>query len=278
VNIPSVPAVLDGYPVLHQMLTIDRKALRALPEKERDQILREGAQALQTMEAREGGNSALFHLLGHKGDLLLVHFRESFDELAQTELDLAKLPLFDYLTPSHSYLSIIELGMYDFTVRTSKELIEQGLEPGSEEFNKLYNEKLTQSGNAMKMRLFPKIPDNRYLCFYPMNKRRGEDKNWYMKSTEKRAAMMVEHGTIGRKYAGRVRQIISGSIGYDDWEWGVDLFSNESGVFKELVYEMRFDKASALYGEFGQFFLGVRVPSAQLADVYNGNLPELPSA
>jgi chlorite dismutase len=82
-----------------------------------------------------------------------------------------------------------------------------------------------------------------------------------------RQRMMAEHGLIGRRYAGEVRQIISGSIGFDDWEWGVDLFAEDPLMFKRLIYEMRFDQASALYALFGSFYVGLRVRAADLGGV-----------
>ena len=129
------------------------------------------------------------------------------------------------------------------------------------------------SGQASAPRLWPEIPHRRYLCFYPMNKFRGEAKNWYSEPIRERQRMMREHGMIGRHYAGRVTQIISGSIGFDDWEWGVDLFADDPLVFKKLVYEMRFDEASAVYGLFGAFFVGLRFPAAQLASLFDGRTP-----
>ena len=105
---------------------------------------------------------------------------------------------------------------------------------------------------------------NRYICFYPMDRRRGEDKNWYTLPIEERARQMNEHGLVGRRYAGEVKQIITGSIGFDDWEWGVDLFADDPLVFKKLIYEMRFDQVSAVYALFGQFYVGVRCPAAAL--------------
>ena len=98
----------------------------------------------------------------------------------------------------------------------------------------------------MKVRLWPEVPKAKYICFYPMDRRRGEHKNWYQESMEDRGRMMHEHGMIGRRYAGEVRQIITGSIGFDDWEWGVDLFAEDPLVFKRLIYEMRFDEVSAV--------------------------------
>jgi arabinofuranan 3-O-arabinosyltransferase len=126
---------------------------------------------------------------------------------------------------------------------------------------------------AMHPRLFPEMPQHRYVSFYPMDRRRGETRNWYSLPIEERARQMNEHGLIGRRYAGEVRQIITGSIGFDDWEWGVDLFANDPLVFKKLIYEMRFDEVSAVYALFGQFYLGIRVPAAGLGKLLSGVLP-----
>src|SRR5437868_12130816 len=106
-----------------------------------------------------------------------------------------------------------------------------------------------------------------------MDKKRGEIKNWYEVPIRDRQRLMHEHGLIGRKYAGSVKQIISGSIGWDDWEWGVDLFSDDPLVFKKLIYEMRFDEVSAAYSDFGTFYLGIRCPAAQLRGLLDGEVP-----
>ncbi len=119
----------------------------------------------------------------------------------------------------------------------------------------------------MMPRLWPEIPGGKYICFYPMDRRRGETKNWYTETMSDRQRMMHEHGMIGRRYAGEVRQIITGSIGLDDWEWGVDLFAEDPLVFKRLIYEMRFDEVSAVYALFGAFMVGLRVPAAGLGGV-----------
>ena len=127
---------------------------------------------------------------------------------------------------------------------------------------------------AMRPRLFPKIPETRYVCFYPMDRRRGEEKNWYRLPIEERQRQMEEHGLVGRRYAGKVQQIITGSTGFDDWEWGVDLFADDPLVFKKLIYEMRFDEVSAVYASFGSFYVGVRCPVEKLGELLEGQLPE----
>ena len=273
-EIPSVPLTIEGYSVLHQMFRFRWQAWRPLRPTQKAEIADEAAQVLKGWEESTSGQSALFSMLGHKGDLMLVHFRESFDELNRAEMQLSHLRLSDYLEPATSYLSVIELGLYESTLKTYRELADRGLEPHSEEWNRAIQETLSRQREAMRPRLFPDIPKNRYICFYPMDRRRGEDKNWYTLPIEERARQMNEHGLVGRRYAGEVRQIITGSIGFDDWEWGVDLFADDPLVFKKLIYEMRFDEVSAVYALFGTFYIGVRCSWCNLGNLLNGEVPE----
>ncbi len=249
-QLPAVPLTLEGYATLHQMMRFRWTAWRSLAEDARREITAEAATMLAGMEEKTDGQSALFSLLGHKGDLMLVHFRESFDQLNQAELNLARLRLHDFVEPTTSYLSVIELGLYESSLKTYKALADRGVEPHSEEWKKSIAETIARQKEAMRPRLFPAMPPNRYICFYPMDRRRGEDKNWYTLPMEERQRQMNEHGLVGRRYAGEVKQIITGSIGFDDWEWGVDLFADDPLVFKKLIYEMRFDHVSAVYALF----------------------------
>jgi chlorite dismutase len=273
-EVPAVPLTTEGYSVLHQMMRVRWAQWRALDAAQKSTIVREATDVLAAMETHAPGQSALYSLIGHKGDLMLIHFRESFADLNQAELKIANLRLSDYLEPTNSYLSIIELGLYESTMKIYKELTDQGIEPHSEQWKAEIECKLNRHKEAMKPRLYPDIPPNRYACFYPMDRRRGESKNWYQLPIEERARQMEEHGLVGRRYAGQVKQIITGSIGFDDWEWGVDLFSDDPLVFKKLIYEMRFDEVSAVYALFGQFYVGVRVPAASLGKLLGGELPE----
>jgi chlorite dismutase len=273
-EIPPVPLTLEGHSVLHQMVRIRRAELRQLRDTDQAAMVAEAQAALEKMEQRTEGQSALYSLLGHKGDLMLVHFRPSFDELNQAELELANLRLWDYLEPTTSYLSVIELGLYESTIKTYKGLVDAGLEPHSEEWNTRIKETLDRQREAMRVRLYPAMPPNRYVCFYPMDRRRGEDKNWYTLPLEERQRQMNLHGMVGRRYAGEVKQIISGSIGFDDWEWGVTLFADQPLVFKRLIYEMRFDEVSAVYALFGHFYVGLRCPAAQLGGLLRGEVPK----
>jgi len=263
-ELPAVPLTLEGLSVLHQMFRFRWPEWRKLSPPRQQEIAREAAAVLSAPE--EAGQSAIYSLLGHKGDLMLVHFRDSFDELNAAELQLNRTALQEYLEPMHSYLSVIELGLYDSSVKLFRQLAERGVAPQSEEWNREVEDTMERQRQAMRPRLYPKIPDSHYLCFYPMDRKRGEQKNWYTLPIEERQRQMEEHGMVGRRYAGKVQQIITGSIGFDDWEWGVDLFAPEPLVFKKLIYEMRFDQVSAEYALFGQFFVGLRYPVQKLGE------------
>jgi peroxiredoxin len=269
-HLPAVPLTLEGASMLHQMLRVRWTAWKQLPSAERAAIAKEAAEALAEMEREAGGQSAVFSLLGHKGDLILVHFRRSFDELNKVERRLAGLRLWDYLEPTSSYLSVVELGLYDSSLKTYGGLAERGIVPFSPEWTAAIEEVMARQREAMAPRLFPDMPPHKYLCFYPMDRKRGELKNWYRLPMAERQRQMHEHGMVGRRYAGEVKQVFSGSIGFDDWEWGVDLFADDPLVFKKLIYEMRFDEVSADYALFGTFYVGIRCPAADLANWLNG--------
>jgi len=253
-NSLAVPLTLEGASVLHQMFRVRWSAWKQLDEATRQEIAAEASGVLEEMERRQ---SALFSMLGHKGDLMLVHFRESFDDLNGAELALAQLRLADYLEPATSYLSVVELGLYDSTVRLHESLAEKGIRPDTPEWEQATEEVLAQQRKAMAPRLYPEIPARRYLSFYPMDKRRGEIKNWYSAAMRDRKQMMHEHGMSGRKFTGRILQLVTGSTGLDEYEWGVTLFGQRPDDLKATVYTMRYDKASAVYADFGPFYTGV---------------------
>jgi len=262
--LPEVPLTLEGASVLHQMMRIRWTAWRAATAADRSAMIEEAAAALSEMERNPSGQSAAFSLLGHKGDLILIHFRPSFDELRQVELRLAQLRLSDYLEPTTSYLSVVELGLYESSLKTYRALADRGIQPFTPEWDAEIAEVMARQKEAMRPRLYPDVPPHKYLCFYPMDRKRGEHMNWYRLPMAERQRQMHEHGMIGRRYAGEVKQIISGSIGFDDWEWGVDLFADDPVVFKRLIYEMRFDEVSAVYALFGSFYVGIRCGAGEL--------------
>jgi hydrogen peroxide-dependent heme synthase len=274
-DFPPVPLTLEGASLLHQFFRFDWKSWRRCPQDDRAHIAGEAVTALKALERADAGaavRTAAYSQLGHKGDLMLVHFRDSLEALNQVELDLAQTPLYDFLDLRHSYVSVVELGLYESSRKTYEAAAAKGFAAHSPEWKAEVGATLERQAEAMNSRLFPAVPDAKYLCFYPMDRKRDEQKNWSQVDFAERQRMMHEHGLIGRRYAGQVQQIISGSIGYDDWEWGVDLFAEDPVVFKKLIYEMRFDEVSAVYALFGQFFIGVRLPVEKLGGWLEGKL------
>jgi hydrogen peroxide-dependent heme synthase len=272
---PRVPETLEGWWLLHQMFRVRWPDWRSRPQGERQEMAVEAARALGGMGRGREGTSIPCTLLGHKGDLMLIHFRRSVEELAAAQLAMARLGLAAFLEATTSYVSVVELGMYEMTAQIHARLGGGGLEAGSEPFEKAFDAEMEEQQRRVEGRLFLDAPPRRHICFYPMNKRRGEAKNWYAVPFEERARMMRDHGVVGRRFAGAVTQVISGSIGYDDWEWGVDLFADEPLVFKKLVYEMRFDEASAWYAEFGPFYVGLQFSPSELPRFLEGEVPKL---
>ena len=271
---PPVPLTLEGASVLHQFFRFDWARWRSVEDGQRARIAGEATTVLQKLERDSSGKvqTALYSQLGHKGDLILVHFRDSFEALNHVELELAQCPFFDFLEQKHSYVSVVELGLYESTRKTYEAAAAKGFVEHSPEWNAEIAESLKRGGEAMKSRIWPSIPEAKYLCFYPMDRKRGESVNWYTVPFAERQRMMHEHGMIGRRYGDHVKQIITGSIGMDDWEWGVDLFAEDPVIFKKLIYEMRFDEVSAVYALFGQFFLGMRLPVEKLTAWLEGKL------
>jgi chlorite dismutase len=272
---PPVPLTLEGSSLLHQFFRFDWAKWRAIAKADRERIAANAASALLRLEhagAETAIQTALFSQLGHKGDLILIHFRDSLEALNQVELDLAQTELYGFLDLRHSYVSVVELGLYESSRKTYEAAAAKGFEQHSPEWNAEIAASLQRGSTAMAPRLFPAVPETKYMCFYPMDRKRGEQINWYSVPFTERQRMMHEHGLIGRRYGDRVKQIISGSIGMDDWEWGVDLFAEDPVVFKKLIYEMRFDEVSAVYALFGQFYIGVRLPIDKLSSWLEGKL------
>ena len=266
-----VPETLEGWSVLHLMYRVRWDRLRDRSPADRQRLSEEAVRALAVPDV---GSTAVVQVLGHKADLMFICFRRGFDELAHAQLALSRTELHEALEPTTSYVSVVELGMYEMTAKIHEQLSPK-FKPGTDEFDQAFDAEMATQRQRVMSRLFLDMPKARYVCFYPMNKRRGEVFNWYSEAFDRRASMMREHGMIGRHYSGKVTQVISGSIGFDDWEWGVDLFADDPMVFKKLIYEMRFDEASAKYAEFGPFYTGLQFSPAQLASYLNGEAPSL---
>ncbi|AZN40114.1 hydrogen peroxide-dependent heme synthase [Paenibacillus albus] len=240
---------LEGWYALHDFRTIDWTAWKLADEGERAIALDELQSFLsewQSVEDNKQGSTAFYSIVGQKADFVLMHLRETLDELNALENAFNKTTFAQFTIPAHSYVSIVELSNY---------MAPPGTDP-------------MQSPEILA-RLKPILPKWNHICFYPMNKRREGNDNWYMLSMEERRNMMRSHGMIGRGYAGKVKQIITGSVGFDNWEWGVTLFAEDALQFKKLVYEMRFDEVSARFGDFGEFYVGNRLTDEKLQQLFS---------
>ncbi|HKJ93237.1 MAG TPA: hydrogen peroxide-dependent heme synthase [Longimicrobiales bacterium] len=255
------PASVEGWYVLHQMFAIDWTALRALDASAQAELAAEAADLMAALaKPEEPGWSAGFRLVGGGADVMLVHFRETLDALSDVELRIKRSRPGTFLRSTYEYTSVTEAGMYSATAKAAAEA-----EPRSKEYDALLAEMVAaeRASPHLRTRLFPEVPEGmRYVSFYPMNKRRTHPDNWYGLPVAERNRLMREHGLSGRRYAGRIFQVITGSVGFDDWEWGVTLFAHDPLDFKRIVTEMRYDEASTRYGEFGEFFVGMRIDPA----------------
>jgi chlorite dismutase len=211
---PEVPETLDSWHILHRMFHFNRRAFDELPEDFRAQIARDAEAYLAPLAASDETDVSLAQMLGHKSDFMLTHYAKSFDELGAAQTAFDKLELASYLEPQSSYVSVLELGLYEASGRIHAELRDRGLKPHSQEwiaaFDTAIADQALQPRNAS--RLWAKVPRRRYVCFYPMDKKRGEDLNWYQLPYEDRARLMLDHGKIGRSFHGLVTQVISGSV------------------------------------------------------------------
>lgn len=216
----------------------------------------------------DGGWSGLYRIVGGGSDYMLLHLRPTLDELGDVERMLRLHPSSEDLVVTGDYVSVVELGLYGHTLGLARRAEADGIELGSEEWDARVEEFLAEQLETpyTQRRLYPRQPDDMpYVCFYPMDKRRNVEQNWYTQTLAERARLMQEHGKTGRGYAGKVSQIITGSVGLDDWEWAVTLFSHDPLQFKELVTEMRYDEVTSVYGEFGKFWVGHRIASDAIA-------------
>ncbi|AGB30367.1 Chlorite dismutase [Natrinema pellirubrum DSM 15624] len=252
------PQTEEGWYVLHDFRSIDWDAWRAAPERRRERAIEEGIDYLEASEAvddADEGDSATFAVLGHKADLLVLHLRPTLGDIDALERQFEHTALAEFTERADSYVSVTEVSGYmseDYFDEDS-EVEDAGLE------------------RYIESRLKPEIPDSEFLSFYPMSKRRGPDHNWYELPFDERADYLANHGEIGKDYAGRVTQIITGSVGLDDFEWGVTLFGDDPTDVKELLYEMRFDPSSSRFAEFGRFLSARRFPPEDLGAFLAGD-------
>lgn len=249
------PPTEEGWYVLHDFRQIEWDAWRSMSENARSRLLESGSSLLESIQSGtdDGGESAFFVGLGHHADLIGIHFRETLGELDAIERRIDASDLGAISSRADSYVSVTEVSGY-----LTEEYFDEDAEvdPGIERY--------------IQTRLYPSIPDAEVVSFYPMSKRRGETDNWYDLPFEERAEHMAAHGEIGKQYAGKVTQVITGSIGFEDWEWGVTLFADDPTVIKSLLYEMRFDPSTSRFGEFGPFRVGRRMAPDDLPALLAG--------
>ena len=253
------PLVLEGWWMLHQFLRLEPGQADGTTELAR--TLDEWA------DLGEEGWTGLYRLVGGGGDFLMMHFRPSLRALGEVERHLRRAGLFRRLAPTTHQVSVVELSLYAATHDLLRESMAEGFEPGSERWEERAREIVEAEAASpyARRRLYPRQSEVMpYVCVYPMDRRRSGAENWYTAGLEDRACLMADHGATGRRYRGRVSQVISGSVGLSDREWAVTLFAPDPGIFKEIVTEMRYDTATALYGEFGGFRVGYRVTPEEL--------------
>jgi hydrogen peroxide-dependent heme synthase len=198
-------------------------------------------------------------LIGSTSDVMIVHFRDSLLGIGAAQDAVAATALAKLLEPVYSFLSVTEAGLYHLTADLARQAEARGGMVGDEAYATALADRTAAEGASERVtrRLYPERPANMpYICFYPMSKRREASQNWYTLGLDERSRLMQAHGLTGRRYAGKVQQVITGAIGLDAWEWGVTLFATDPLEFKKLVTDMRFDEVSAKYAEFGDFYVG----------------------
>ncbi len=233
--------VADGWGVVHLMLRSRRG--------ESGTVIR---RAITGFTADDPNQAVVFSVLGGRADFGVMLLSPDLDALDLATKAIRSGPV-DCVA---SFFSVTELSEYTSTEADERARLAA---EGVVELDAALETWRERMAKYRQDRLYPRLPDRRVIAFYPMSKTRNVGANWYALGAEDRKRLMLGHGRVGRKYAGRVLQLITGATGLDDWEWGVTLLADEPTVIKEIVYEMRFDEVSAVYGEFGPFWTGLVV-------------------
>ena len=258
----------EGWSVLHIYYRIDRALWTSLDEKEQEEGLEEFMALLVAAEQETDLQVVAQGVIG-KADFGLVVIHPKIERVQRLTQEVSATILGACFETVYSYLSISEVSEYQTsTGEFARKLIdEEGMAPATEEFQQKLGAFSERMGHYAKARLYPELPgkDKPVICFYPMSKQRGERFNWYALSLAERKRLMGEHATSGRRYAGRIQQLVTSSTGIDDWEWGVTLFSKDLKAIRDIVYELRYDEGSTFYGLFGEFYIGVRIEPLDLA-------------
>jgi hydrogen peroxide-dependent heme synthase len=257
---PATPAGVvpsEGWPVLHLFLKVDHAAVPGLPE---------GAAKDLTATLERWHDELQLHLftaIGHKADIMVIAIDEDLAALRRLQTELLSTAAAPALRLEDSYLSITEASEYTATPELYRqEMAAKGVE--GEELDRRVEQFADRMAAYNEDKLHPDMPRWELACFYPMSHRREGADNWYALDYEERKRLMHDHGRSGRAFTGRVIQLVSGSTGLDDWEWGVSLFAHDLKDIKEIVYTLRYDEASVRYAEFGPFVIGIRRSPAEL--------------
>lgn len=255
----AVPTVVpsEGWGVLHLFFHVRRELLAGAEGAARDFAAR-----IAAFDEREHYQALSFSVLGQKADFGVMAVGPDLSALDAFSIELAGSPLGQALVPAASYLSMTERSEYTPTADDErKRLVAEGHQEGSAELEDALAAFTERIETYVGQRLYPQLPRRDVVCFYPMSKRREADDNWYVLDFDERKRIMAGHAQVGRRHRGEITQLVTGSVGLDDWEWGVTLFADDPKKIKDVVYEMRFDEASARYAEFGPFVIGlVRSP------------------
>ena len=256
---PVIPS--EGRAVLHLFFHVRRDAVEGASGAARDFAAR-----IDAFDQRDGYQVLSFSVLGQKADFGLMVLGPDMSAVDRFSVDLMSSPLGQVLLPAASYLSLTELSEYTSTTEDeAKRLIaEEGLDPTSATYATALRAFEQRMVGYAEHRLRPQLPPKRVISFYPMSKRRDTNQNWYALSFSERKELMAGHAAVGRRYRGRVLQLITGSVGLDDWEWGVTLLADDPVAIKQIVYEMRFDEVSAQFAEFGPFVTGLVMTPTEL--------------
>jgi len=254
-DVSHVPS--SGWHVTHFFYAFDRARLAAMSAEARRQAADAFVAALDT--SAEGGPKRLqaWIVPGHKADFGLMVMDPSPLAVEAVHQRLVAGPMGGALVPTYSFVSLTEVSEYVPTVEQYGErLVAEGEDREGASYRAKVQAYASREGAMRRARLEPDFPPWPNACFYPMNKKRKVGENWFTLPFSERSRLMAEHGRTGMTFGGRVTQLITVSVGLDDWEWGVTLWARKPDFLKEIVYTMRFDEASARYAEFGPFYVG----------------------
>jgi chlorite dismutase len=256
----------QGWHCLHLYYRIEFGQWQLLTAEEQRAAKTRLASLVQEVRALPDTQLLTMSVVTPKADLAFMLITPDLHVGNRVEKQLTLALGADVLVPAYSYLSLTEESEYRMAAEEYAHILEheQQVAPGTPEFEHAMAAFEERMKHYRHERVYPTLPDWPVVCFYNMSKRRGEQRNWYSLPADERRRLMLGHGAVGRRYAGRVKQLITGSSGLDDAEWGVTLFARDTFQIKSIVYEMRFDPVSAEYGEFGEFYIGLQLPLDEL--------------